>query len=791
MIALAVAVLAITVQQPPTRPDSVPRDTARTPRIGAAAGVTDSTKPRNVTVGMGLRARGREIPLTDELRANAYRDPQARALVARARAARTNQDSLLQSYDAHSVERVSVGARVKATGRDRLAMRGESATRIQWQRGVGAHIEIEGSRFVVPMASSKVEPEYGSMLGGPSSIPYYPGREALWPMGDTRAVTNSENGIWRHPLGASAEAYYRYATGDSISFRLGEGRTIQLREIRLEPREPRSDLVAGSFWFDTESAQLVRAVYRPAIPLDIQANFGTGDSGSSAPRWLRPLIMTIRAVSVEFGLHEGRWWLPRRHAVEGEAQVTFIRVPITVDQRFTYASVDGSTTLPPIAVSQPDSLIEPRRARGDSAWRALPYEERQRLMEAAEEERDRRRKEACATAGFTTRTTLRDSVPVQIRVPCDSATLINSPALPASIFEETDDPLEEADRRLVDRALGWASQADWALGALKFAYGLDLVRYNRVEGLSVGALVSEELGKGFAASLLGRIGVADLHPRGELTLSRSDAFRTVSLSGYERLGVANDWGAPLDFGASLNALLFGRDEGLYYGARGVELTGLGVEGPRFSWRLFAEQNRAVDVETNFSIPNLINGYRFRENVAADRADLLGAGIRLHGSRGDNPASFRLLADVRVEGATGDFDFGRGMVDATISRPLVARFDASLTGAGGSSVGTLPSQRLWYLGGVHTVRGQPLAAAAGNAFWMGRAELGYGNPLIRPSVFYDLGWAGNRASWRDQGRPISGAGVGVSVLDGLLRLDAAAGIRPSRGVRVDLTLEARF
>ena len=74
---------------------------------------------------------------------------------------------------------------------------------------------------------------------------------------------------------------------------------------------------------------------------------------------------------------------------------------------------------------------------------------------------------------------------------------------------------------------------------------------------------------------------------------------------------------------------------------------------------------------------------------------------------------------------------------------------------------------------------------------GRAELGYGIPGIRPSIFYDLGWAGDRRSWRDQGRALSGAGVGVSFLDGLIRLDVATGLRPSRGVRADLTLEARF
>jgi len=60
------------------------------------------------------------------------------------------------------------------------------------------------------------------------------------------------------------------------------------------------------------------------------------------------------------------------------------------------------------------------------------------------------------------------------------------------------------------------------------------------------------------------------------------------------------------------------------------------------------------------------------------------------------------------------------------------------------------------------------------------------------IFYDLGWAGNRDAWQHPGRPLSGAGVGVSFLDGLFRFDVAKGIHPKQGgVRVDTYIEARF
>jgi hypothetical protein len=76
--------------------------------------------------------------------------------------------------------------------------------------------------------------------------------------------------------------------------------------------------------------------------------------------------------------------------------------------------------------------------------------------------------------------------------------------------------------------------------------------------------------------------------------------------------------------------------------------------------------------------------------------------------------------------------------------------------------------------------------------MGRAELGTSFVAARPVIFFDIGWAGDRSLFADRSvRPISGAGAGASFLDGLVRLDIARGIRPSRGWRADFYLESRF
>jgi hypothetical protein len=62
---------------------------------------------------------------------------------------------------------------------------------------------------------------------------------------------------------------------------------------------------------------------------------------------------------------------------------------------------------------------------------------------------------------------------------------------------------------------------------------------------------------------------------------------------------------------------------------------------------------------------------------------------------------------------------------------------------------------------------------------------------RPTLFYDMGWAGSRLNFARPGRPMSGAGVGLSLLDGIARIDVARGIWPEHRWRVDFSLDARF
>ncbi|MEP6509563.1 MAG: BamA/TamA family outer membrane protein, partial [Gemmatimonadales bacterium] len=298
-------------------------------------------------------------------------------------------------------------------------------------------------------------------------------------------------------------------------------------------------------------------------------------------------------------------------------------------------------------------------------------------------------------------------------------------------------------------------------------------------------------GAGYTVHALARLGIADWQLNGELGAARSDGRHTFGINAYRRLASANDFSDPFSFGSSLSALLFGRDEGFYYRTLGAELTGTGDNSATGTWRLFAEHQTDAKKKTNFSLAGKLGNDKFEDNIDAKNGNYIGVSAERHGTRGLDPHGLRLFAETRAEAATGTLDYVRGMFDATASHGLGSKLDGAVTLAAGSSAGTLPIQRAWFLGGSQSVRGQAAGAAIGNAFWMSRVELGLGSIGARPVVFYDVGWAGDRKDFSSPGRPISGTGVGASFLDGLVRFDVARGIYPEKKIRANLYVEARF
>ncbi|HEY5441441.1 MAG TPA: hypothetical protein VIJ90_09195, partial [Gemmatimonadaceae bacterium] len=579
---------------------------------------------------------------------------------------------------------------------------------------------------------------------------------------------------------------------------LPDGKAIRLRELQVRPRTPKWNLAVGSLWFDLSGGQLVRAAYRMSVPMDIKAVAEQDDSTSfkDVPALIKPMLFpmtaSVSAIGVEYGLYQGRFWLPRVQVMEGGANMSFMRVPFKLEQKFQYDQVNGGDKLPPIVV---DSSSRPRRGGSVGVMIGGPS----RADSIREASRTARRKAQCDSTG--TRSSSRagrvngNPDPVMTRIPCDSLQLANSPDLPASIFDKGDEVFGGAEMdALVAQALSMGAQPDFA--PLPPTMELENVRYNRIEGLSVGGRVDQTLGAGYSLHAAGRIGVADREPNVELTGSRSDLRRTLSITAYNRLVSAGDWGNPLSLGSSISAFLFGRDEGFYYRASGLEL-GSAPDEPSsgaLTWSLFAEQERTARQRTTLSLARLVHGSTFEPNLEAVRGAYLGARTRYTGTYGLDPQGFRLFSDFRLEGAYADTGaYGRAALDITASHGI-GDGAAALTVAAGSSVGLLPTQRFWYLGGSQTVRGQRPGiepGKAGDAFWLARVEAAHGVGVIRPVVFADFGWAGDRRNWSRIGVPMSGVGAGTSIMDGLIRFDVARGINPERQWRIDTYVEARF
>jgi len=780
-------------------------------QIRAEVSKDTATKTKNVSVSVGVSTGSsrdrppKRIPVTAEHLRTAYKTPQARALIERARVMRMAQDSALMSYEATTYMRMSAGMGFSKIGRDRLIFRHEEATEVRWHRDVGAWIEVKGARTVIPVAPDEAQKEAANDMNTDlSQVPYFPGQEPMLSFsGGERVQAQVDERDMVHPLAEGAEAYYTYAVGDSVTFRLPDGRSVELREINVRPRVAKWNVAVGSLWFDASTGQLVRAAYRLAVAMDIWSIVAEEDSTAQddIPIWVKPLISPmhaqITAVAVEYGLYQGRFWLPRMRSAEGSAQVSFMRVPFKFDQSFKYSSVNALDSLPKIPVvirpQPPDSLSEADRDKWRDSVREVRRGQRRAIADSIKN--GLKVEEAPCDVTNTRQVTeyrRESNISVAVRVSCDLEKLANAPELPKSIYDEGEAVFGASERdALVKEALSMGAQPPFAIGMIPptLKYGLEFTRFNRVEGFSTGALVAQNLGAGYTASLEGRLGHADLEPNVELTLARTNLIKTIRGRAYNRLTSASDWGNPLSFGSSLSALFFGRDEGFYYRASGVELEFARDEGHPLTWRFFAERERSAAPDNEFTL-----GAKFIPNITARTGQYAGASMRFVHTKGLDPNGFRMFTDLRLESAVSDSAnavYGRGALDLTVTQGL-GPVAAAVTIAGGTSTGVLPSQRRWFMGGTSTVRGQrPDTSYSGNAFWMGRVEVGKSVQGVRPIVFGDIGWVGNRDLWRETGRPMSGAGLGISMLDGLIRADLSRGVYPQKRMRLDLYVEAKF
>lgn len=840
LIPLLVSAALIAQQAPPS-------PVVQRPTVVRDSSPADTSRERNA---------GRRLPVTAAVLATAFKTPATRALFEKARRARLEQDSAIKSYDAMARQRMSVNFGIGSRGREHLVFRRESAARVQWQAGVGAVVDITGARAGLPMAPKQEEIDASlSDLSFVSPIPYYPGMESLWVMEESSARVEANDRSIVNPLTVGAEAYYTYAIADSVSFTLQGGDRITLREIEVRPRQPKWNLAVGSFWFD-EHGRLVKTAYRLSVPLDVwQMVEEEADSSDQIPGFVKglvsPMRMQITGIAIEYSLMQGRFWLPSMRSMTGDALFMFARVPMKVDQRFEYRSVNAPVSLPAKLDSLPmRDMVAENRARRDSIriadstrkarLDALPPEERAIVQDSIRRARDsvsarnrhrydstRVSREAlyeayadsldrglqpvgaqlverggtpCDSTGVSTRYVRRFAarMPVAVRVPCNMTALRNSPDLPPSIYDPGEELFGTKQRdELLKEALSLADQAPLtlSLGLMPkptYSFGLSMTRFNRVEGFSTGLAIDQQVGAGLSAGGSIRIGHADRVPNVEINAKRSNLRKTIAASGYHRLVSANDWGNPLSVGSSFSALMFGKDEGFYYRTTGGDVKWSRGVDSKFEWRVFAENHTPAPVNTQLSVVHRASTDTFPSNIATARGMYIGSAMHIVHNHGLDPRGFRTFSDLRLEGAVSDSFYLRGSGDINLSRGTPFNTTVGLTLSGGSSLGDLPPQRRWYLGGTHTVRGQDADTTyGGNTYALTRLEIARDHRTHRSSIFADAGWAGDRNRLALDNRLLTGVGYGESLFDGIVRVDIARGLKPKQQWRFDVYLEARF
>jgi hemolysin activation/secretion protein len=94
-----------------------------------------------------------------------------------------------------------------------------------------------------------------------------------------------------------------------------------------------------------------------------------------------------------------------------------------------------------------------------------------------------------------------------------------------------------------------------------------------------------------------------------------------------------------------------------------------------------------------------------------------------------------------------------------------------------------------LGGVATVRGFEYGALRGQAFWAARLDIAPFRGRLRPVIFGDAGQAA-RPDDLFSSQALVGAGIGLSVFNGLLRFDLSHPVSPDIGgnVRFDIVVQ---
>jgi len=549
-----------------------------------------------------------------------------------------------------------------------------------------------------------------------------------------------------HPR--SWRGYYDFRLADSTTIRLpGEADPIRVYEIRVRPKDFDVPGIVGSLFVERARGDLVRLAFTftPASYID--------------PRNERVEVM------LENALWDGKYWLPRqqRLLVRRELPQFDIDVGTVIRAALTVTGYELNIDLPRGFFGGREVVM----AGGPDQMAAYDFDDG--LFDGLDD------------VGLTPGTD------------------------PGSLDEVDVEAI--AGRILRERFLRGIPKM-----RLYAPTGSDLLRYDRAEGLVTGA--GAVLGIG-ASELYGYGGYAWGSSRPVAELGWQPASRPRGLSFFGR-AYLND---PVDLGlrpaaagvmASLSAVALGNDLRDVAPASGAEV-GLTVGDAR-TGRLtvaagfdrFSESEQAADAapfddaRTFRPVPPLSEIGRFRLRATYARRATVGpfaATVTPELAVGAATSVLEPLLPFQVPPAwtlptdRSDGAFVRGRLDASATWVDARRATGlTLRATAGFNAGAIPTQHLYYIGGRNTLPGHDFhtfvgdqAAVADVTVWRSVVRR-----WLRVRGFAAVGWTAlgadpptlNPASTFEPWNPgptngvASSVGIGVGLVDGLLRLDFA-------------------
>ena len=722
---------------------------------------------------------------------DAFLDPAARELFTLASAGWSELGENIQRYTARVDQRIAAALRTPL--KDRVIYHGEVAVRAFWERDRLPVVQLLGSRARYPGRSLVMRE---AMLGWIEEIPFdgpfVPGSDRLFigtGEGAGYFIPASDDYL-AHPLAEGADTLYRFRSRDTTTITFPYGRQQAAVRLDVIPRVSDPHLISGTLWIDPVSGALVRGAYRVSRRLDMAREFpeeiGRTLEYRLVPGLLKPITVDIQLVVVDYSLWEFEVWMPRMVRYEGQIAAGVVKVPMSIDYVYRVESVTRSEESREGALPAPDAEQVARLAQ------RLSDEGEVRYRPISDDELDPEPGRAVAWIA-----------------PVDPGVLEDSPHLPPPIWQDAPGLLSDGDVAAYFELLAGIPEPPVRAFVADLNVGWerpDLLRYNRVEGPAVGGRFEWTMHGAYSLDATGFFGFTDRSAKVRVDVERQTVLRRVGLGAYHELRATETGSGYLGPGNSLDALLFGRDSGEYFGATGADFTWRPSAAARQSFlvRAFVERQRPVTSNTGFALIRAFDDeWDFRPNLAADEVDEAGGEMRLTPRWGKNSERAEFGVDFFGRGAVwrrvavkGDeVREGYAQASATVTAivPLWARgwqrarlgFEA----AGGHTWGRAPVQRSWFLGGPGTLRGYPASELSGLSFLRGRTELAGTFEWLGASVFMDAGWAGPVGDF-ESGDILQGVGVGLSLLDGVMRLDLSRGLSgPARGIRIEAYFDA--